>query len=97
MTQQSMLPENAKPRRRRDEVTMAEFIAACKAAGEMAIPADAPIYGERAGIPDEFLALAWLELRERHPDNPPKKYRDWRAVFRNTDWHKGGRHLRRRP
>jgi hypothetical protein len=42
MTQQSMLPEAPSRSRRRDEVTMAEFIAACKVAGEMAIPAGGP-------------------------------------------------------
>lgn len=73
-------------RRARPEITMAEFIAACKAAGEMAVPADDSIYAyaERAAIPDQFLELAWLEFRERHLDNPAKKYRDWRAAFRNS-------------
>jgi hypothetical protein len=86
MNQQSMLPEIAKPNRRRSEVTMTEFIAACKAAGEMPVPADDPVYTytERASIPDEFLELAWLEFRERHLENPAKRYRDWRAAFRNS-------------
>ncbi|MBN3788299.1 hypothetical protein [Burkholderia sp. Ac-20353] len=88
MIQQSMLPDTEtllKRKRRHEEVTMAEFLDACKAAGEMSIPADDPAYryAERAGIPDDFLELAWLEFRERHLDNPAKKYRDWRAAFRN--------------
>ncbi|NIF69597.1 hypothetical protein F3J16_05230 [Burkholderia sp. Ap-962] len=89
MNQQSMLPETeAKPKRtrRREEITLAEFLDACKAVGEKAIPADDPTYRytERAGIPDDFLEIAWLEFRERHLDNPTKKYRDWRAAFRNA-------------
>jgi len=82
MTQRSMLPEVPSRGRRREEVTMAEFIAACKVAGEMAIPAGDPVYAyaERAGIHDDFLELAWLEFRERHLDDPTKKYRDWRAT-----------------
>jgi hypothetical protein len=72
--------------RNRPETTLAEFIAVCEAVSEMSIPADDPIfaYAERANIPVEFLELAWLEFRERHLDNPVKKYRDWRAAFRNA-------------
>lgn len=86
MEQQSMLPETTKRNRRREEVTMAEFLEACKETGEMAIPADDPAYhyAERAGIPDDFLEIAWLEFRERHIDNPTKRYKDWRAAFRNA-------------
>jgi hypothetical protein len=86
MNQRSMLQEIAKPRRRRSETTMAEFVAACKAAGEMSVPADDPIftYTGRAGIPDDFVELAWLEFRDRHLENTTKRYRDWRAAFRNS-------------
>ncbi|WP_179255540.1 hypothetical protein [Burkholderia sp. HI2714] len=89
MNQQSMLPDTEtllKRKRRQEEVTMAELLDACKAAGEKAIPADDPVYryAERAGIPDDFLEIAWLEFRERHLDNTAKKYRDWRAAFRNA-------------
>jgi hypothetical protein len=88
MNQQSMLPDTEtlqKRHRRNEEVTMAEFLDACKAADEKAIPACDPIYDytERAGIPDDFLEIAWLEFRERHLGNPAKRYKDWRAAFRN--------------
>jgi hypothetical protein len=84
MNLQSTLP--GVERRGRAEITMAEFIDRCKARGEMAVPADDPIYAyiERAGIPDDFLELAWLEFRERHLENSLKRYRDWRAAFRNS-------------
>jgi hypothetical protein len=86
MNQQSTVPGLAQVARGRSEITMAEFIASCKAKGEMLIPADDPIYAytERAGIPDEFVEIAWLEFRERHLENTLKRYRDWRAAFRNS-------------
>lgn len=89
MIQQPMLPVTEtlpKQKRRREEQTMAEFLEACKETGEMAIPANDPAYryAERAGIPDNFLELCWLEFRERHVDNPTKRYKDWRATFRNA-------------
>lgn len=84
MNLQSTLPGIA--RRGRSEITMAEFVEQCKAKGEMAVPADDPIYAyaERAGIPDAFLEIAWLEFRERHLENSLKRYRDWRGAFRNS-------------
>lgn len=101
MTQQSMLPDTETLQKRKirsAESTLAEFIDACKAAGEMSIPADDPIYGyaDRAGIPDDFLDLAWLEFRERHLDNPAKRYKDWRAAFRNCvrdNWYRLWRYV----
>jgi len=86
MNLQSTLPGLTRHERSRSEITMAEFVDQCKAKGELSVPADDPIYlyAERAGIPDQFLELAWLEFRERHLDNPAKKYRDWRAAFRNS-------------
>jgi hypothetical protein len=89
MNQQSMLSatETLQKRNRRcEEQTMAEFLESRQAAGEMSITAEDPVYryAERAGIPDEFLEIAWMEFRERHLDNPAKRYRDWRAAFRNA-------------
>ncbi len=53
--------------------------------GDDAIRADDPIFGwaESAGIPDDFLALAWLAFEDRYATNG-KRYADWRAVFRNA-------------
>lgn len=86
MSLQSTLPGVERRARSRSEITMAEFIDQCKARGEKAVPAEDPIYAytERAGIPEEFLELAWLEFRERHLENALKRYRDWRAAFRNS-------------
>ncbi|PQV52924.1 hypothetical protein B0G83_1024 [Paraburkholderia sp. BL21I4N1] len=89
MNQQSMLPVTEtlqKQKHRREEQTLAEFLVDCKATGNVAIDVDDPIYTytERAGIPNDFLEIAWLEFRERHLDNTSKRYRDWRAAFRNS-------------
>lgn len=53
--------------------------------GEMAIPADDPVYrwGDQTGIPDDFLELAWLAFEDRYRQEP-KRYDDWRKVFRNA-------------
>ena len=53
--------------------------------GEMAIPADDPVYrwGDETGIPDDFLELAWLAFEDRYRQEP-KRYDDWRKVFRNA-------------
>lgn len=49
-----------------------------------AIPADDPIFewSRKAGIPDDFLELAWLAFADRFTGNA-KLYTDWRATFRN--------------
>ena len=53
--------------------------------GGMAIPADDPVYrwGDETGIPDDFLELAWLAFDDRYRQEP-KRYDDWRKVFRNA-------------
>jgi len=57
-----------------------------------AIPADDPVfdYATKAGIPHDFLALAWLEFVARHEESG-KRYKDFRAVFRKVvreNWYK---------
>jgi hypothetical protein len=41
-------------------------------------------YAREAGIPDEFLRLAWLEFRHRYTQPDAKRYRGWRSVFRKA-------------
>lgn len=50
-----------------------------------AITADDPIFAwaETAGVPHDFMHLAWLAFDDRYTGNP-KRYSDWRAVFRNA-------------
>lgn len=57
-----------------------------------AIPPDDPIFdwAHRAGIPGEFLDLAWMAFVDRYV-NDAKRYADWRAVFLNAvrgNWQK---------
>jgi hypothetical protein len=61
------------------------FLAACTDAGKPAIPEDDPIFAwaDDAGIPLDFLGLAWAEFRRRY-NGSSKRYRDWRQVFRNA-------------
>lgn len=49
-----------------------------------AIPASDPIYGwaSDAGIPEDYLGLAWLAFEDRFAGQP-KTYADWKAAFRN--------------
>lgn len=47
-------------------------------------PGDAVFaYAEQAGLPPDYLKLAWVEFRQYHIDRPDKKQIDWRATFRN--------------
>jgi hypothetical protein len=60
------------------------FIDQCKADGKKVLPADDPIfdYASKAGIPEEFLRLAWVEFRFRM-DEDKARQSDWRKKFRN--------------
>lgn len=57
-----------------------------KAAGEVLIPDDDPVftYAEEVGIPDDFMALAWVEFKHRYTQPGAKRYKDWRSVFRKA-------------
>ncbi len=78
----------AKPRAKRpmrDLVTFPKFVEACRAAGERMIRTDDPIFdfADDAGIPREFIALAWREFAIKHRDSG-KQQKDWRAHFRDA-------------
>ena len=66
--------------------SLPEWMAQLTEAGEKAIPDDDPVrsYAIQAGIPDHFLVLAWVEFKARYSEPDAKRYRDWRAVFRNA-------------
>jgi hypothetical protein len=57
-----------------------------KASGEKPIPPDDAVfaYADEVGIPHDFLRLAWLEFRHQHTQPNAKRYKDWRAHFRNS-------------
>lgn len=67
-------------------VGLKAWLAAVKAAGEVAIAEDDQVFAwaETVGLPDEWLALAWKEFRHRYTQPDAKRYRDWRRVFRKA-------------
>ncbi|MCK0507941.1 helix-turn-helix domain-containing protein [Aromatoleum anaerobium] len=69
---------------RKPQITFDAFVERRKVAGEKLIPADDPIFdwAEGAGIPDDWLRLAWSEFSARYRGNS-KRYADWPATFRN--------------
>jgi hypothetical protein len=66
-------------------VTLQGYIDRRKAEGQKPIPKEHAVfeYAEAAGIPENFLTLAWHEFRGRYTTSPDdrKKYRDWPGVF----------------
>lgn len=70
---------------KRTAVSFKTFVAECQAKGEKTIPEEDTVFdwARKAGIPDEFLRLAWMEFRDRYSDST-KRYQDWRQVFRNA-------------
>lgn len=54
-------------------------------AGEDAIPADHFVFAqaERAGLPAQFVELAWEWFQWKYKNNP-KRYTDWRQTFANA-------------
>lgn len=83
--------EPTKPARARG-CTFSTFVAECRAKGEKPIPEDHPVFrfADDAGIPVEFVRLAWLEFRRDFGDGGKgaKKrqagMRGWRQHFDNA-------------
>jgi hypothetical protein len=75
-----------KSSRAKPGLTYAEWSASLPE-GQRAMPASDPIfaYADRAGIPLDFLRLAWLEFRRKHLESggKDKRQKDWRQTFRN--------------
>lgn len=69
------------------QVTMKTWLSDLPA-DEDAISADDPIFADskKIGLPEDFIALCWAEFKHRHTEggNKSKKYKDWRAAFRNA-------------
>jgi uncharacterized protein YdaU (DUF1376 family) len=78
------LTKEKKKKRASDDVTFREWIATIPE-GADAIPTDHPVYAfaERAGIPEDFVILAWRRFERDYRDKP-KRYKDWPAAFRNA-------------
>ena len=79
-------PPNGGLTRKTPLVSLKAWAEATKAKGEKLIPDGDPVfaYAEQAGIPAEYLDLAWLAFRRCYTvQYPDKRYADWRRVFRN--------------
>jgi len=72
-------------RKKSKALPLTEWLAQVAAAGEKAIPDDDPVrsYAAKAGIPDDFMLLGWVEFKARFAQPDAKHYADWRAAFRN--------------
>ncbi|QBJ80534.1 hypothetical protein [Aquitalea sp. USM4] len=87
--------DSASPSSSRKSTTMKTWLADVRSAGEQAIPEDDPIFDdcEKTGLPIEYVHLCWAEFKDRHVngDRKSKRYKDWRAAFRNAvrdGWYK---------
>lgn len=72
--------------------SFSQFMAECEAEGVVAIDMDDSIFARAAkvGIEREWVELTWARFKESYLASP-KKYLDWRAVFRNAvidNWYK---------
>ena len=78
-------PTPPKVRKKAKALSLTDWLAQVAAAGEKAVPDDDPVrsYAAKAGIPDGFLLLAWVEFKARFAQPDAKHYADWRAAFRN--------------
>jgi len=80
----------AKPSKaKREECTLATFLANCRAQAVKPVPDDHVIrrWAADAGITDEMLQVAWVSFRERYCDDAQyrgKRYKDWAGHFANS-------------
>lgn len=82
----SKLATPPKARKKSKALPLTDWLAQVAAAGEKAIPDDDAVrsYAAKAGIPDDFMLLAWVEFKARYTQPDAKVYTDWRQVFRNA-------------
>lgn len=69
--------------------TFADWLAEIRASGQKPVSAYQPVwdYADRAGLPHDWIELAWLRFRERYERDEKarkKRYTDWRRVFLNA-------------
>ena len=78
-------PPPVKDRQKNSLITFDTFVERKKEAGQKLISEDDPIFdwAEGAGIPDEWLQLAWSEFSNRYRGDA-KRYADWPKTFRNA-------------
>jgi hypothetical protein len=76
------------PKERTAGIALQTFLDECKAKGERPLRDYAPLwqYAEDAGLPQDFVALAWIEFSRRFGPGGVKEARrqkNWRQTFRN--------------
>jgi len=88
--QASLLDDSGAEKKARRQ-TMRGWLETIRATGEKPIPADDEIfiYAAGTGIPEDYLRIAWLELKAQYYDSD-KMYTRWRALYRrcvrNLGW-----------
>lgn len=80
-------------RSKKSEITLKQFLEACKEKSEQVIPDDDPVfdYAETVGIDHSMIAICWEEFKAAFIQNDSKRQKDWRAHFRNAvrrNWYK---------
>jgi len=78
--------------RKKSEITLKQFLDACKENSEQAIPETDPVfeYAETVGLDAEMIAVCWKEFKAAYLPTQ-KTYKDWRATFRKCvrgNWYK---------
>lgn len=66
-------------------LSLKDWLEQCREQGEQAIAPDDPVwtYAEQAGLPAEFVALAWRQFKRRRL-GAGKRQRDWGRAFRDS-------------
>ena len=74
------------PKGGKGAISLTTYLALCKAEGKKPIAEDDPVfaYASKAGIPQEFLRLHWLEFKDRYSLPDAKRYTAWATVFRKS-------------
>jgi phage replication O-like protein O len=83
-TKENLSKENQK-KAPREDVTLKAWLAQCEEKGERPVPEDDSIfdYAEQVDLPIDFIRYAWVEFKRKYGTSS-KKYKDWRAHFRNA-------------
>lgn len=81
-------PEGGKSgeQKRKSAVSLRSFLDDCRSNGVTPIPDGDAVFGyaDKVKLPRDFLALQWVEFKDRYQQPDAKRYRDWRAVFRKS-------------
>lgn len=79
-------PKGASSRPKGEKLGLADFLTACRDAGEDAIPESDAVfaYADRIGLPRDFVALAWRWFKARYAAKRQAGVKGWRQTFRNA-------------